>query len=80
KQYQPLTVAEMALTLFAVNEGFLDDVPVNKIVDFETSLHAFARANNKAVLDGINAKPEYSDTAVADMKNVIEAFKKTGTY
>ena len=80
KQYQPLTVAEMALTLFAVNEGFLDDVAVNKVVDFETGLHGFARANHKAVLDAINAKPEYSDTAVADMKKVIEAFKKTGTY
>jgi F-type H+/Na+-transporting ATPase subunit alpha len=80
KQYQPLTVAEMALSLFAVNEGYIDDVPANKVVDFETGLHAFARANYKAALDGINAKPEYSDAAVADMKKVIEAFKKTGTY
>jgi F-type H+/Na+-transporting ATPase subunit alpha len=80
KQYQPLSVAEMALTLYAVNEGFIDDVPVNKVVDFETALHAFARANSKSVLDGINAKPEYNDAAIADMKKIIEAFKKTGTY
>src|SRR5512143_2099341 len=80
KQYQPLSVAEMALTLYAVNEGFIDDVPVNKVVDFETGLHAFARANNKSVLDAINAKPEYNDAVVADMKKIIEAFKKTGTY
>ena len=37
KQYQPLTVAEMALSLFAVNEGYMDDVPANKIVDFEAA-------------------------------------------
>jgi F-type H+-transporting ATPase subunit alpha len=80
KQYQPLSVAEMALTLYAVNEGFVDDVPVNKVVDFETGLHAFARANYKSALDAINAKPEYNDAVVADMKKVIEAFKKTGTY
>jgi F-type H+-transporting ATPase subunit alpha len=80
KQYQPLSVAEMALTLFAVNEGFIDEVPVNKIVAFEEGLHAFARGNYKAVLDAINAKPEYSDANVAEMKKVIEAFKKTGTY
>jgi F-type H+-transporting ATPase subunit alpha len=80
KQYQPLSVAEMALTLYAVNEGFIDDVPVNKVVDFETALHAFARASHKAVLDAINAKPEYNDAVVADMKKIIEAFKKTGTY
>jgi len=80
KQYQPLSVAEMALTLFAVNEGYVDDVPVNKVVPFEEALHAYARSNNKAVLDGINAKPEYTDAVVADMKKIIEAFKKTGTY
>jgi F-type H+-transporting ATPase subunit alpha len=80
KQYQPLSVAEMALTLYAVNEGFIDDVPVNKVVDFEAGLHAFARGNYKSVLDGINAKPEYNDANVADMKKIIEAFKKTGTY
>ena len=80
KQYQPLTVAEMALSLYAVNEGYMDDVPANKIVDFEAGLHAFARASHQTVLDNINAKGDYSDPIVADMKKVVEAFKKTGTY
>jgi F-type H+-transporting ATPase subunit alpha len=80
KQYQPLSVAEMALSLYAVNEGFVDEVPVNKVVDFEAALHAFARGNYKASLDGINAKPEYNDANVAEMKKILEAFKKTGTY
>jgi F-type H+-transporting ATPase subunit alpha len=80
KQYQPLSVAEMALSLYAVNEGFVDEVPVTKVVDFESALHAFARGNYKASLDGINAKPEYSDANVAEMKKILEAFKKTGTY
>jgi F-type H+-transporting ATPase subunit alpha len=80
KQYQPLSVAEMALSLYAVNEGYIDEVPANKVVDFEAALHAFARGNFKAVLDGINAKPEYNDANVADMKKILEAFKKTGTY
>ncbi len=80
KQYQPLSVAEMALSLYAVNEGFLDEVPVNKVVDFESALHAFARGSHKASLDGINAKPENSDANVGEMKKILEAFKKTGTY
>jgi F-type H+-transporting ATPase subunit alpha len=63
-----------------VNEGFVDDVPVNKVVDFEAGLHAFARGNYKPVLDGINAKPEYNDDVVAELKKILEAFKKTGTY
>jgi F-type H+-transporting ATPase subunit alpha len=80
KQYQPLTVAEMALSLYAVNEGYLDDVPATKVVDFEAGLHAFARANYKSALDAMNAKPDYNDAVVADMKKIVEAFKKTGTY
>src|SRR4029077_3330036 len=39
KQYQPLSVAEMALSLYAVNEGYIDDVPVEKVVEFETEMH-----------------------------------------
>src|SRR5687767_2585412 len=80
KQYQPLSVAEMALSLYAVNEGLIDDVPANKVVEFETALHAYARGNSKAVLDAINAKPEYNDANVAELKKIIETFKKTGTY
>ena len=80
KQYQPLSVAEMALSLYAVNEGYIDDVPADKVVDFEAALHVFARTSFKSVLDNINAKGEYSDAAVADLKKVVEAFKKTGTY
>jgi F-type H+-transporting ATPase subunit alpha len=80
KQYQPLSVAEMALTLYAVNEGFVDEVAITKVVDFEAGLHAFARASHKAALDAINSKPEYNDANVASLKSIIEAFKKTGTY
>jgi F-type H+/Na+-transporting ATPase subunit alpha len=80
KQYQPLSVAEMGLTLYAVNEGYVDDVPVNKVVDFEAALHAFARTNFPDALKAINQKPEYNDAVVADLKQILEAFKKTGTY
>src|SRR5918994_493292 len=40
KQYAPMSVAEMALSIYAVNEGFLDDVPLAKILPFEAGLHA----------------------------------------
>jgi F-type H+-transporting ATPase subunit alpha len=80
KQYQPLTVAEMALTLYAVNEGYVDDVPVEKVVEFEAEMHAFARQNHKAALDAINAKPEYNDEVVASLKKIVEAYKKTSGY
>src|SRR5690606_11696521 len=44
KQYSPLSVAEMALSLYAVNSGYLDDVPADKVVPFEAGLHAYARS------------------------------------
>jgi len=80
KQYQPLSVAEMALSLYAVNEGYIDDVPVEKVVEFETEMHAFARQNHKAALDAINAKPEYNDDVVASLKKLVEGYKKTSGY
>ena len=80
KQYQPLSVAEMALSLFAVNEGFIDEVPANKVVDFEAALHAFARATTRPCSTTSTRSRDYSDANVADMKKILEAFKKTGTY
>jgi F-type H+-transporting ATPase subunit alpha len=80
KQYAPLTVAEMALSLFAVNEGFLDDVPVDRIVPFEAGLHAHAHAENQSLLDAINANGEYSDEVAAGMRTVVEGYKSTGTW
>jgi F-type H+-transporting ATPase subunit alpha len=80
KQYAPLDVAQMAVSLFAVNEGYLDDVPANKVVAFEAGLHAHARANHKALLDKINAKGEYTDDVAAELKQLVEGFKTTGAY
>jgi F-type H+-transporting ATPase subunit alpha len=80
KQYAPLDVAQMAVSLFAVNEGYLDDVPANKVVAFEAGLHAHARANHKALLDRINANGEYGDDVAAELKQLVEGFKTTGAY
>ena len=80
KQYAPLSVAEMALSLFAVNEGFIDEVPVNKVVDYEEALHAHAHATNEALLDKINSVGELTDEISAGLKALAEDFAKTGTY
>ena len=80
KQYSPLSVAEMGLSLFAVNEGFIDQVPVNKVVDYEEALHDFARASNQADLDAINASGDYNDDVAATLKGICEAFAEKGAY
>ncbi len=80
KQYAPLSVAEMALSIYAVNNGYLDKVPLNKVVDFEAGLQSFAKSNHKNVLDQINSNPKLSKENEAALKTVIESFVSTGTY
>jgi len=80
KQYSPLSVAEMAISLFAVNEGYLDEVPADKVVDYEGALHAFARTNAKPLIDKINAAGNYDDAVAAELKALLDSFKTTGTY
>ncbi len=80
KQYSPLSVAEMALSLFAANEGYLDKVAVAKIVDFESALHDFARANNQTDLDTINETGDYNDDIVASLTAICDSFAKKGAY
>ena len=80
KQYSPLSVAEMALSLYAVNEGFIDKVDVAKVVDYEAALHDYARANHKDLLTKINESGDYSDEIQAGLKKVCEGFAEKGAY
>ena len=80
KQYSPLSVAEMALSLFAVNEGFLDGVDVEKVVAYEAALHDFARANHDTVLAEINDSGAYNDELAAKLKAICEDFAAKGAF
>ncbi len=80
KQYSPLSVSEMALSLYAVNEGALDDVDVEKVVDFEAALRAFANDNHKDTLDSIDASGDYNDEIAGQLQSIIDNFKASGTY
>ncbi|MGD8569223.1 MAG: F0F1 ATP synthase subunit alpha [Gammaproteobacteria bacterium] len=80
KQYTPLTIGEMAFSLYAANEGYLDDVEVDKIVDFEAALHAYAKANNADLLSKINEIGDYNDEIANSLKEAIEKFKSSSTW
>ena len=80
KQYTPLSVAEMAIILFAADKGYLDDLPVNKIAEFEHGLNGFMRTNHSEFMDKINQTGDYNDDIVATMKKIIESFKKTFSW
>jgi len=79
-QYSPLSVAEMALSLYAANEGYFDDVEIKKVMAFEKALHEFARSKHKDLLDMINSSLDYNDDVAAKMKSTMDDFKTNGVW
>jgi len=79
-QYSPMSVAEMALSLYAVNGGYMDKVDRKKTVDFEMALQAFAKTNYGELLKQINEKPELSKEVDAALKKCCDDFVATGAY
>jgi F-type H+/Na+-transporting ATPase subunit alpha len=79
-QYQPLQVWEMALTLFAVNNNFYDDVDVKKALSFERSLRDFIKSKYAALADSIESSKDLSKDDEAKLTAAIQDFKKTGSY
>lgn len=80
KQYSPMSVAEMALSLFAANEGYLDDINVSKVLDFEAALHGYMKSEHGELLDKINQTGDYSDEIKEGLKTGVEQFKATQTW
>ena len=80
KQYSPLSVAEMAVSLFAADQGYLDDVELKKVVDFESALHAYMRSSQSDLMDRINETGDYNDEIESGLRAAVEDFKATGTW
>jgi proton translocating ATP synthase, F1 alpha subunit len=80
KQYAPMPVAFQALSIYAVDNGYLDDVPVNKVLAFEEALHAHFANTRTALVEKINATGDWNDEIEAAFREGIEEFKKTGTW
>ncbi len=80
KQYSPMSVAEMAVSLYAVNAGYVDKVERAKVVAFEEALQAFFKTHHDDLLKQINDKPELTKEVEAALKKGCEDFVATGTY
>ena len=76
-QYAPLKVWEMAVSLYAINNGYLDDVEVSRILPFEKALKDSLKAKNADLIDRIETTKELAKEDEALLKDVIVAFKKT---
>jgi len=79
-QYSPLSVGEMAFSLYAVDKGYVDDVEVNKVVAFEAALHDYLRSSQKELLDRIDSTGDYNDEIEAAIKAAIEDFKANNVW
>ena len=76
KQYSPLSIAEMGLSLYSVNEGFFDDVAVEKVVSCEAALHAHFRNGFGELAKTINAKGDWNAEIEAGLKKCVTEFKQ----
>jgi F-type H+-transporting ATPase subunit alpha len=79
-QYSPLSIAEMAISLYAANEGFLDDVEPEKIVTFEKALHDHVKSKDVALLDSINKSGDYNEEIAAKLHAALTEFKNNGVW
>src|SRR5690554_6792484 len=79
-QYQPLQVWELAVTLFAVNNGYLDDLEVEQILPFEKALKDFLKSKHDDMIQRIEDTKELSKDDEASLVAAIQEFKKHGAF
>ena len=80
KQYSPQSIAEMGVVLFAANEGYLSDIEVNKLGDFEAALLSYMHAEHGDLMKSIVDSGDYNDEIAAVFKSAVESFKSTQTW
>jgi len=80
KQYAPMSVAQLGVSLYAANKGFLDDIETSKITSFEEALQDYMSSSESALMDKINEKGDYNDEIDKSLNTAIENFKATSTW
>jgi F-type H+-transporting ATPase subunit alpha len=80
KQYSPMTVAEMGIVLFAANEGYLEDVEVEKVLDFEAALLSYMNSEHADFMAQVNERGEYTDEVTEAMTKALDSFKSTQSW
>src|SRR5436190_2607104 len=78
-QYQPMAVEQQIMIIFAVTNGFVDDVNTSKLREWERGFHDFMKSQYPQVGDAIRSKKELSKDVEADLRRGIEAYKKTAS-
>jgi len=79
-QYAPVSVVNQVLVFFALINGLIDDVPVNKVSDFESGLCKYAAVSGSGILKEIAEKKDLSDKLETEIKNLINDYKSGLNY
>ena len=79
-QYSPLSVAEMGIMVFAADKGFLKEIAVEKIGDFETALLSYMNSEHKDLMDAINVNGDYNDDIEATFDKAMKKFISTQSW
>ena len=80
KQFSPLSVAEQAVVLFAVEFGYLDDVELSKIASFETALLDYANRNYAEFMQELTKTGNYNDEIKDTLKGILDSFKANSAW
>ena len=75
-QYVPMKVENQVAVIFAVSKGYLDDIPVEKVSDYESGLFDYLEANNKKDLESLVAEGTISDEMSKSLEKSISDFTK----
>ncbi|WP_113906682.1 F0F1 ATP synthase subunit alpha [Aliidiomarina celeris] len=79
-QYAPMSVADMAVSIYAAEKGFLKGVEINKIQDFEAALLSYFKSEHADLMAKINETGDYNDSIDAEIKAGVEKFKSTQSW
>ncbi len=80
KQYSPLSVAEIAVSLFAANEGYLDDLELEKVGAFEAGLHQHLKSNYADLMKQINETGDLNDEIESGLRKLADEYKSQGSW
>lgn len=79
-QYAPMSVAQMAVSLFAVDRGYLDDIDLGQVGPFESAMQEYMSSKYSSLMDSINANPDFNEEVEAKLKEAVDDFKAHGAW
>ncbi len=80
KQYVPMDVASQAVSLYAVDRGYVDDLELTKVGQFEEAMQAHMGANHAELMKSINDSPELTDEVDQKLKEALDDFKANHSW